>query len=299
MDYGYVAYIDESGDPGLNKVKPRFLNGSSEWIVVAAALVPKEMEAEVKNWVSEMMVAMRSHQLFDLHFHRLNAYKKSLLCTMVAQKHVRLFAVISNKQNMQGYNNPLAAQIPSDNWFYCWLTRVLLERLTEYVLVHSTVKYGSPKMLKLEYSERGGLSYGQMNAYYDWIRLKSADGRLPLYLPWGRVQFDVLHRDLMNVYSHKTRDGMKLADITASAFFKAVDIYDTRECDPTFARLLRPVMAKAPDTKQIGGFGVKLLPNWKTLKAYNVQERQKAIFREYGYPGNYWWQVEGVDPGFA
>ncbi|MFA7588007.1 MAG: CoA transferase [Novosphingobium sp.] len=46
----------------------------------------------------------------DLHFAKLTDNRKALACAMLAERHVRLFSIISNKQNMQGYRNPFAAQ---------------------------------------------------------------------------------------------------------------------------------------------------------------------------------------------
>ena len=63
--YSYVAYIDESGDPGLNAVAPRTAGGSSEWIIVAAALIPAELESEIGPWVGQLMRLMNSHQMWD------------------------------------------------------------------------------------------------------------------------------------------------------------------------------------------------------------------------------------------
>lgn len=298
VPYDYVAYIDEAGDPGLAKVAPRTPGGSSEWIVVAAALIPAELEGEVGGWVADLMKAMNSHQLRDIHFQKLSDGRKSQACSFLAGKQVRLFTVISNKQNMEGYHNSRAAQIPSDSWFYCWLTRVLLERVTDYVYAASMKRYGESRRVKLEYSERGGLRYSQMHAYYEWLKIKSAAGKVALFLPLGDFQYSVLHPDLMRVYNHAERDGLKLPDVVASAFFKAVDIYQTKACDPSFAKLLAPRMAKAPDTRQIAGYSVKLLPNWRTLGRFGVKEEQRAILRHFGYPGKQWWQ-KVVDPGLV
>lgn len=297
-EYSYVAYIDEAGDPGLTRVAPRTLGGSSEWIVVSAALIPAELEADVGAWVAGMMKAMNSHQMRDLHFQKLNASRKSLACSFLAERNVRLFVVVSNKQNMEGYQNSRAAKVPSDNWFYCWLTRVLLERVTDYVYAASMKRYGESRKVKLEYSERGGLRYSQMHAYYEWLKIKSASGKVAQFLPFGDFQYSVLHPDLMRVYNHADRDGLKLPDIAASAFFKAVDIYQTRECDATFAKLLAPRMAKAPDTQQIAGYGVKLMPNWRTLDRFNVRPEQREILRHFGYPRDQWWQ-KVVEPGLV
>lgn len=289
--YSYIAYIDEAGDPGLRKVKPRTPNGSSEWIVIAGALIPAELEPEMGAWVQELMKAIASRQMKDIHFQRLNDYRKADVCRILATKRVKLFAVVSNKQNMEGYHNPAAAQIPSNSWFYCWLTRILLERMTDAALAASIKRYGSPRYMKLEFSERGGLSYSQMHAYYEWIRLKSAGGTIPLHVPWGKVAFEVLHPSLMRVYNHRERDGLKLPDIVASAFFKAVDVYDTGANDPQFARLLSPRMAASPMTDQKGGYGVKLWPSWSRLKDIGVPRSQLSIFEDFGYPTNYWWQA--------
>jgi hypothetical protein len=297
-EYSYVAYIDESGDPGLNKVAPRTPGGSSEWIVVAAAVIPAELEPQVGPWVTDLMTAMNSRQMRDIHFQRLSPARKSLACSYLAERNVRLFAVISNKQNMEGWQNPRAAKIPSDNWFYCWLTRLLLERITDSVYSASMKRYGEPRKVKLEYSERGGLRYSQMHAYYEWLKIKSAAGKRALFVPFGDFQYSVLHPDLMRVYNHTERDGLKLPDIVASAFFKAVDIHQTKACDPSFAKLLSPKMAKAPDTGQIAGYGVKLLPSWRTLDRFGVTSEQRAILRHFGYPGGEWWQ-KVVEPGLV
>ncbi|WP_372917124.1 hypothetical protein, partial [Sandarakinorhabdus sp.] len=195
----------------------------------------------------------------------------------------RYFVVASNKKNMQGYQNPFAGKIPSSNWFYCWMTRLLLERVTRFVLDKSMKECGAAKKLRIEYSARGGLKYSPMQAYYEWMRMKQSNP----YLPWGRVQWEVMQADLLKVYPHLDRDGLQLADVVASAFFKACDKYDTGACDPQFAKLLAPRMGRYPDQAQgqIAGFGVKLLPS---MQKANLDADQSAIFSHYGYPRQWW-----------
>ena len=38
-EYGYIAFIDEAGDPGLNRVRPIDENGASEWLVLSAVVM--------------------------------------------------------------------------------------------------------------------------------------------------------------------------------------------------------------------------------------------------------------------
>jgi hypothetical protein len=123
--YEYVAYIDESGDPGLARVKGVDENGASEWLILGAIVVRRLNEEETYNWVNHITEGFRGHQRFGIHFTNLNPAKKLLACQRMVQLPLRCFVIASNKKNMKGYNNPFAALIPSKNWFYCWLTRLL------------------------------------------------------------------------------------------------------------------------------------------------------------------------------
>jgi hypothetical protein len=285
-EYKYVAYIDESGDPGLKRVKPLDKPGSSEWLIVSAVVMAAHREPEVTPWASELMAAMGSHQMRDLHFQKLSPARKLLACDSVATRPVRCFVVASNKQNMRGWKNPFAEKIPSDNWFYCWMTRLLLERVTHWVKARSISEHGSVQRVKLVFSERGGLSYSQINAYYQWLSYKGDNQVLKL----GNIEYDTIHMRLLEVHNHAGHDGLKLPDIVASAFFKACDVYDTGACEPAFAEALRPRMARWPEDRDglISGYGLKLMPGLSRLDG-KVRPEQTAVFRSYGYPAQ-WWQ---------
>lgn len=281
-DYGYVAYIDEAGDDGLRAVKPISVPGASEWLILSAVVVRAENQAKVSEWVSKIASAIPRRQTPDIHFKNLNSINKALVCRQVADLDVRCFVIASNKKNMEGYSNPAAGKIPSSNWFYCWMTRILLERVTRFVGEKSAGS-NTPRHLRIEYSARGGLKYSQMSAYYEWMRGK----RLSPFLPWGNIVWDVMHPGLLKVFPHQDREGLQLADIVASAFFKACDKHDTGACDPTFAKLLKPRMARDTDRAggQIAGYGVKLLPSFAKAK---LDHDQAEIFRFYGYPRQWW-----------
>jgi hypothetical protein len=198
-EYDYIAYIDESGDDGLKSVKPRSFPGSSEWLVLSAVVIRAANESKVAGWVQNIRSGFRSNQARALHFADLSHSNKIAVCKKMASLDVRCFAVASNKKNMQGYSNPDACKIPSQCWFYCWMTRVLLERVSRFVLDRAMMEYGEPRLLRIEYSARGGLKYNQMNAYYEWLRMKRANP----YLPWGKICFEVIHQNLLRVYSSR------------------------------------------------------------------------------------------------
>lgn len=282
LEYEYVAYIDEAGDDGLKAVKPISDPGSSEWLILAAVVIRRKDEALTETWSDEIISGFKNHQRPGLHFADLNPAKRRAACEYIGRiPNVRCFVVASNKKNMEGYENPIAAQIPSSNWFYCWMTRVLLERVTRFVLQRSILEFGAPKRLRIEYSARGGLRYSQMGAYYEWMRTKKRQ-----VLPFGTVYFDVLSLDLLKVYPHTERAGLHLSDVVAGAFFKACDYLDTGGCDPTFAKILRPRIGII--NGGISGFGLKLLPS---LRGAELRPDQEEIFRYYGYPKQ-WWDPE-------
>ncbi|MDX2264337.1 MAG: DUF3800 domain-containing protein [Hyphomicrobiales bacterium] len=275
--YGYVVYIDEAGDDGLNTVKPIDPHGSSEWLVLGAVVIDAEREADTVTWVREIVSNFRNHQKRGLHFRDLNPAKKRLVCARMATLPLRCFVVASNKKNMRGYQNPWAAQMPSRNWFYCWLTRLLLERVTYFVNQRQSELQRPLPLLKIEFSERGGMSYSQLSAYYKWLEFKSEADRT--FLPLGDLQWDVMDQSLLEVHNHRSRAGLQLADVVASAFFKACDVHDTRASDPTFAKLLSDRMGRDPNTLNgtVTGYGVKLMPSWKTAKLAKEQKRYSSF----------------------
>ena len=54
MAAGYVAYIDKSGDEGLRRIRPLYLDGSSEWFVISAVLVKIDRDKDLLRWVREI-----------------------------------------------------------------------------------------------------------------------------------------------------------------------------------------------------------------------------------------------------
>lgn len=289
-EYKYVAYIDEAGDDGLTRVRPLDPNGSSEWLIVSAVVVGANREREVVDWVDDIVSGLWRHHARTLHFRKLSENKQLFVVERMADLNARYFVVCSNKKNMKGYTNPFAANIPSKNWFYCWMTRLLLERVTDYVAWRSIKDHGSPQKVKVEYSNRGGLSYSQMNAYYRWLSFKGNNTKLKA----GKIHWSAINYDLLKVYPSYERSGLQLADVVASAFFKAADKHNTGKIDASCAKVLAPRMARSTDSaaQPISGYGVKLLPS---LRGANLDADQVEIFTHYGYPRQ-WWAPDSSDP---
>ena len=286
----YIAYIDEAGDDGLATVRPIDPNGSPEWLMMSAVLIDASREQEAAAWPDAILAEMRKTQpqLSELHFKNLTIANGRSACEMTANLPLRCFVVASNKKNMRQYDNPFAGQIPSKNWFYCWLTRLLLERVTYFVKLRSIHDYGEPRSLGIVFSERGRFSYGQLMAYYEWLKIRTLAGKN--HLPLGSISWEVMDRDLFEVQPNHSRPCLYLSDIVASAFFRASDIYHTRQQDPQCAMLLQPRMARDAPSGLVHGFGVKLMPN---LGRAQLKPEQQAIYKFYGYPLPQWWMPNG------
>ncbi|TDR87209.1 DUF3800 domain-containing protein [Enterovirga rhinocerotis] len=277
--YRYVAYIDESGDDGLRKIWPLDSEGASEWLVLSAVVVRAERERDVLAWVKEIKEEIRHRQTPDLHFSRLSDDSKRLaVCQQIAKRDVRCFAVVSNKKNMRGYANPRAAKVPARNWFYCWMCRLLLERVTSFCGHRNKIEKTPLSKLKFEFSERGGMSYSQFRAYLEWIKLQSKSDNL--YLSRGDLDWSVVDTTLVESYNHRLRAGLQLADAVASAFYQAIDVRSNGTCKPEFAKALRPRMWQGDDG-QIAERGLKAMPSplWRA----RLLPQQKDIFSFYGY----------------
>jgi hypothetical protein len=80
MRVGFVAYIDESGDPGIQRVRPLTPGGASEWLVLCCFLVRIEQDRNVGAWTQEIMGQFRNRQRPDLHFTDLLPAKKIIAC---------------------------------------------------------------------------------------------------------------------------------------------------------------------------------------------------------------------------
>ena len=286
MRVGFVAYIDESGDTGIERVKGiRLFGAQSEWLVLSCLLVRAENDAKVPAWGREIIGQFHSHQRPDLHFTHLIPAKKVVACRMLATMPCRLFVIMSNKKNIEGYRNP---NLDDKNkaWIYWFLARLLLERVTEFC--ESLVDPADRGQVKLRiiFARRGGLRYSDFEAYMRKLRRQSAVGTL--VLGQGDLRWSVVDLEEIRVLDAPQRVGLQLADIGAGAFFQAVERNRPADCDPQYAKLLRPIVGKDAYGNRLG-FGIKTMPLPHLM---NLWPRQREIFEFYGYAQE-GWQVPG------
>lgn len=284
MFYGFVAYIDESGDDGLKRVQPIDANGSSEWLIISAVVVQLSNENAVGRWQRDLLRDLNLTQRRDIHFKDLHPTKKLIAAQRVASHPLRCFVVISNKKNMRGYKNERAqgrSPFPEKNYLYWWLTRLLLERVTAFCAHQSQFRYGRPVPVKIVFSRRGGMSYERLTSYLNHIRFQSYTGEL--YLTAGDLVWSMIDLGQVLIRNHKDEAGLQFADIVAGAFHKAVFV-NGGVCDPQYAMALEPRMYRSRTGKILGN-GLKPMPQ---LPQMNLAVPQREIFEFYGFPKKGW-----------
>jgi hypothetical protein len=255
MSASLVAYIDESGDDGLWRVTPIDPVGASEWFILSAVVVAAGTNRET-SWVEKILSDLGLHQRRALHFQALSDAHKLAVCEALAALPVRCFVVMSNKRNMRRHLNQKAARVSfpvGRTWFYWWMTRLLLERVTEYCERRTVHEHGQPRLVRIEFARRGGLKYENCQGYFNYLRDQSKTGTV--YLKQGEVKWSVVDAaEEIRVFDAAHRPGLQLADVVAGAFFQAA------AGRPEFAIALRPRMAFNSDGNFFG-YSVKLLPS--------------------------------------
>jgi hypothetical protein len=279
--YYYIAFIDESGDPGLERVRPVDNPGSSEWLVMGAAVIEVSNELAPVQWVRSISDTIGFRQKRELHYRDLLDWQKPLACQELAKLPVKLFALLSNKKNMRQHKNERAAakssSISPRQYFYKFCLRLILERITHYVLSHSTRAYGGPRHVKVIFSRRDGHGYGHTFAYNEILKAQARAGTT--YLNKRTIRWEVMDYRLLETESHNSNAGLQLADIVASSFYQAVDILPPTLWDTRNAQLLEPSMAKYQNNFE--NYGVTFAP-FNYYEA-DLQPSQIDIFEFYGF----------------
>jgi hypothetical protein len=150
------------------------------------------------------------------------------------------------------------------------MTRLLLERITDYCERRAMHEYGEPRVVRIEFARRGGLRYSHCQGYFYWLRWQSKTNSL--YLKQGDLKWSAVNPlDEIRVHDPALREGLQIADAVAGAFYQAVT------GNPEPAMELAPRMAF--DARgSIMGYGLKLMPGGYLDRA---EPHQRPVFDFY------------------
>jgi hypothetical protein len=253
--------------------------GVSEWFVLAAYVIASAREPTLGNLKNVALSKFGYTQRTDIHFKDLSASRRRIICDEVASHDCRLFVAISNKKNMQGYQNRRPRHDP--DWFYKWMLRLLLERVTRFCRRRADLEGLDRRTVKMVLSRNGRLNYGRFKEYLTLLREQSRLGTT--FNKVGDIQWDVIDLDHFSAVDHKGEAGLQFADVVASAFYQGLSLNRKGECVPEYAIQLLPRVYSVRGERL--GFGVKPIP---TPRRMALVPAQKKLFEAYGYPPDRW-----------
>jgi hypothetical protein len=280
--YHYIVYIDEAGDSGLTRVRPHDPTGGSEWMTIGAVVTTVANELAPVEWVRKILQDVGQPYKRELHYRELTEWRKPLVCSHVGELDLTVFVLTSNKKNMRQHSNPRAARrsaLHPNEWFYNYCIRLVLERVTDYCLCDSLARYGSPRYVKIVFSERGGHSHPNLISYLEMLKRQSRSGTT--HLKKRVIRWQVVDWRLMTARPNSSVAGLQLSDVVASSFFQAVDILPPTDWNPNNAKLLRPRVAKECGLYLDYGLTFQPMPP----DVAQLLPKQREIFEFYGFDG--------------
>src|SRR5262245_37965203 len=100
MNRGFLLFVDEAGDEGLDRVRPAYPDGSSEYFVLCGILVRVATYPSLVQSFNRIKPLIGKAASDQIHFRDLDDEQKLIVATSLASMKFGLIAIVSNKQNM-------------------------------------------------------------------------------------------------------------------------------------------------------------------------------------------------------
>jgi len=251
----FVAYIDESGDEGW-----KFGEGSSEWLVLGAAVFWRESEPKEVQLVDEVRDLINARRGVHnaaksaskpLHFRHLKHEQRKLLAGRIGSASLRTLVVAVHKPSLRQRD-----AFTQKQKLYFFATKILLERISRLVYERSR----GACTTELCFENRSTLDYQGLRKY-----LQMLDENRNVFNFGGRP--GVFSPDLLSTYQAAERKGLQIADAVASSYFFALEPDPYGHIEDGYVRLMAPRAYKKKG-KALGA-GVKIWPK-------EAEEKQKG-----------------------
>lgn len=286
MHHHYTLFIDEAGDDKVERLKPENAEGNSEWLCLGGYLVRAEAEADLDRRRNEILLAIHGQPGGVLHYRNLKKWNRPKAAKKLATGTfaARGFVVCSCKKTMLNHHNERAAAAYGNqrDYLYNFVTRLLLERVTRYV-VNAAPRHGIEKpVLRIVMASRKGHHFGQFKAYVLKLINQATGGTT--YLDTREIDASVLRYNLIERAPASQVAGLQLADVMVSAFFQSIEQASPHYADKV-ALHLWPLMAerKAQFSRRMNksNEGVTFYPAAQVV--HLLTPEQAAFFEHFGY----------------
>lgn len=230
MTLQFIAYIDEAGDEGINKLRDPD-SGQSRWLMLGGITVSAENGRLLPAWRDEVLDLFPKKQKRDLHFRYLKHDQKVATSEALAKKRMGVCCICSNKETLLD-GGKYEALYSKKGHLYNYLTRFLLERLTASVAATAR-KQGETARLSIVFSRRANTDYAVMREYLEMMR----DGKEKMR-PVRSIDWSVFDPSDIRVENHSKWAGLQLADCATSAVFSALERNMYGNYEPRYALTL-------------------------------------------------------------
>ena len=199
MAHSYIAFIDESGCSGR-----KFLTGSSDFLVMSAAIIPTWWEDRTKDLFDHARTLRNSTKTFkkfsDLRDNRRHILSSVFPLYPIATCHVALY-------------KPLLGELPiagDQSKEYAYLLKLTLERISWFVRDQDHPHDPNDRRCRLVFSENRALPYEDIHQYLVWLKI--ARGAFNCSVNW-----EFIDTSQIETQPHVDETPIHLADIAASA----------------------------------------------------------------------------------
>lgn len=245
----YTAFVDESGDVGIQKVRSSDSPGSSQYFVMGAAVFQSASEIHARSVLSNFRDVIGKKQW--KHATDLGHPEKVYLVRCLGALPARYFAVISNKHTLDEYKRDIGFDPQK---FYNKCTKYLLELILAYLLRRGVSGNSLQVIL-----ERRNHDYDMMLRYLEAVKAK------PLY-----AQSRIF--ESFNPFSISTRikgeeDLLEVADFVSYSVYQLTNRSEKNYGIPEKAYFTEISSRFAGDERQnVLGAGIKCIHSLEQLQ---------------------------------
>lgn len=248
----YTLYIDESGEPGIGKIRTPLNNGASPYMTLGAVVIRDTDMIKIRKRLAE---TQRLMGISHLHCSKMNHYQITRYAQIASQLPLRFFGVISRKETLGSYRNAIANDHAK---YYNKCVQYLLERVGFFMECR-----GIPQNDLNIIFEKANLNYRAMK---NFILMCKAN---PIHPNTVRLQ----NINLANS-QQKTKEeepNLQLADLVAHALYKCVDTPPKQFgiVEPRYLKELSPRFFGHPDSNKIVGGGLYCVHSTNELNLDN------------------------------
>ncbi|OHD00910.1 MAG: hypothetical protein A2885_13470 [Sphingopyxis sp. RIFCSPHIGHO2_01_FULL_65_24] len=266
MAHSFIAYIDESGDDGLTGRfrKAGAQGGSSNWLTIGAVVWRMSRDLDAVQWAKEIAAQMpKQRRNRTLHFADMDHPQRIMAINGICRRPMRLVTVIANKPVI-----PPGTYVQK-NQLYHYMSRYLIERLSWLCRdTRPTVPEGDGR-LKIIFARRGGMS---TDDFKDYLRLLKAVDDPDIQIHWPVIDIEGIE-----AHDQPAKFGLQMADIAVSGLTWALEPDFYGNCEPRFARALKPIVYHRGANYL--SYGAKLVPSYAKIPEC---DEVKAFAELYG-----------------